>query len=116
MRMMRLCGVVASVVLLAGGAAGCRSGDASDGGKAAKPSHSAVKKPVAPRDALEDYVAAGAAGCETAPECQDQMTAKLAAGSKVRSAMKAKDPSLYAEPIGFVDETDLYGWRVACRW
>lgn len=61
---------------------------------------------MAPRDALEDYTAAGAAGCQTAPECQDLMTAKLAAAAKVRSAMTARDPALYAEPIGFVDEAE----------
>ncbi|MFE6157266.1 hypothetical protein [Streptomyces sp. NPDC057889] len=63
-------------------------------------------KLVAPRDALEEYTAAGAAGCETAPECQDQVTAQLKAAARVRAAMKAKDPALYAVPIGFVDEAE----------
>lgn len=34
------------------------------------------------------------------------MTRKLAAADKVKAAMRAKDPSLYAEPIGYVDEAD----------
>ena len=34
------------------------------------------------------------------------MTRKLAAAERVRAAMKAKDPSTYAEPIGFVDQAD----------
>lgn len=34
------------------------------------------------------------------------MTRKLAAAEQVRDAMKAKDPSLYAVPIGFVDQAD----------
>lgn len=41
------------------------------------------------------------------------MTRKLAAAGDVRAAMKAKDPALYAVPIGFVDEAgrqaDHYG-------
>lgn len=34
------------------------------------------------------------------------MTAKLAAAGKVPSAMKAKNPALYAVPIGSVDKAD----------
>ncbi|WP_329203956.1 hypothetical protein [Streptomyces sp. NBC_01435] len=65
------------------------------------------------QEALDAYSAAAAPGCETAPECQDLVTAKLAAAVDVRAAMKAKDPSKYGEPIGFVDlaekRADHYG-------
>ncbi|MFB7710160.1 hypothetical protein [Streptomyces sp. NPDC056105] len=106
MRRMRMVGSILLAVLVVGGAAGC-SGDDPGGGKDGEPSVSASKaKPVAPRDALEDYTAAGAAGCETAPECQDQVTAQLKAAARMRAAMKAKDPALYAVPIGFVDEAE----------
>ncbi|MFE4720626.1 hypothetical protein ACFRLW_30250 [Streptomyces sp. NPDC056728] len=105
MRRMRMVGSILLAVLVVGGAAGCSGDDPS--GKDGKPSVSATKpKLVAPRDALEEYTAAGAAGCETAPECQDQVTAQLKAAARVRAAMKAKDPALYAVPIGFVDEAE----------
>ncbi|MGW2844651.1 hypothetical protein [Streptomyces sp. NPDC001274] len=54
-------------------------------------------------EALDAYAAAAAPGCETADECQDLVSAKLAAAKDVRVAMKAKSAEGYREPIGFVD-------------
>lgn len=96
-------GVVAALVVLAG------CGEDEDGGKgAASPSVSAAPSAsvVAPRDALEEYQRAGYSGCTDAPSCQELMTAELAAAVKVREAMRAKNPSLYAVPIGLVDEAE----------
>ena len=61
---------------------------------------------MAPRAALEAYQAATASGCTDAADCQEFMTRKLAAAVQVRDAMQAKDPSLYAEPIGDVDRAE----------
>lgn len=68
---------------------------------------------VEPRDALAAYEQATASGCTNASDCQAFMTRKLAAAGKVRAAMQAKDPTLYAVPIGYVDaandQADHYG-------
>lgn len=54
-----------------------------------------------------------ASGCTTADDCQAFMTEKLAAAVDVRTAMQTKDPTLYAAPIGYVDQAeeqaDYYG-------
>ncbi|MYW43065.1 hypothetical protein [Streptomyces sp. SID161] len=100
---------VASVLVL--------SGCSDDGGVDTKPSASASasasKSVMDPRAALEAYQSATASGCTTADDCQEFMTRKLAAAAQVRDAMTAKDPSLYAEPIGFVnlaeEQADHYG-------
>lgn len=104
-------GVVAALVVLAG----CGGGDGGGEGKASSSrSVSASASPaVAPRDALAEYQRAGYAGCTDADSCQGLMTRKLAAAVRVRDAMKAKNPALYAVPIGLVDEAerraDQYG-------
>ena len=61
---------------------------------------------MSPRKALEAYEQATASGCTDADDCQEFMTRKLAAAVQVRDAMKAKDPGLYAEPIGFVNQAE----------
>ncbi|MGV9891723.1 hypothetical protein [Streptomyces sp. NPDC003395] len=98
-------GVAAALVVLSG----CGGGDDGGEGKAsALPSVSApVASPtVAPRDALEEYQRAGYSGCTDADSCQELMTRRLAAAVRVREAMQAKNPSLYAVPIGLVDEAE----------
>ncbi|QLJ06726.1 hypothetical protein HZZ00_37465 (plasmid) [Streptomyces sp. NEAU-sy36] len=91
----------AAVVVLAGCGGGSDKPDA-------KPSASTSKSApaVAPRDALETYEQETASGCTDADDCQAFMTRKLAAADKVREAMQVKDASLYAVPIGYVDEAD----------
>ncbi|MFH8939507.1 hypothetical protein [Streptomyces griseosporeus] len=100
-------GVVAAVMVLAG-CGGDSDGGRGEGKASASPRVSSVPSPsvVAPRDALEDYQQAGYSGCTDAPSCQELMKAELAAAVKVRDAMRAKDPSLYAVPIGLVDEAE----------
>src|SRR5690348_2725827 len=98
--------LVAAVVVL--------SGCSDDGGGGdAKPSASAAAPEVSPRAAFEAYQVATASGCTDADDCQDFMTRKLAAAEVVRNAMRAKDPTLYAEPIGYVsqaeEEADHFG-------
>lgn len=95
--------VVAAVVLLAG----CGGGSGKPDGKpSGSVSASTAAPAVAPRDALEAYQRETASGCTDADDCQEFMTRKLAAADRVREAMRAKDPSLYAVPIGYVDEAD----------
>ncbi|MEU1327238.1 hypothetical protein [Streptomyces microflavus] len=55
------------------------------------------------REALDLYHEAAAPGCETAEECQELVSAKLAAAGEVMAAMRAQDRELFAEPIGFVE-------------
>lgn len=96
--------VAAAVMVLS---AGCGSSGGKTGGPpSASVSASSSRPVVAPRDALEAYEEATASGCTDAADCQAFMTRKLAAADKVKAAMRAKDPSLYAEPIGYVDEAD----------
>lgn len=93
---------VAAVLVLSG----CSGGGDGGGGKgSASPSVSA-KPAVSPRDALEAYEQETASGCTDAADCQAFMERKLAAAEAVRAAMQAKDASLYAVPIGYVDEAD----------
>lgn len=65
------------------------------------------------QEALDAYTAASAPGCETAPECQDLMTAKLDAAAELADAMKAQDAAAFAEPIRLVnlaqERADHYG-------
>jgi hypothetical protein len=101
-------GVVAGVAAALVALAGC-GGDGGGGeGKASgSPSVAVSASPsVAPRDALAEYQRAGYAGCTDAPSCQELMTSRLAAAVRVRDAMQAKNPSLYAVPIGLVDEAE----------
>jgi hypothetical protein len=70
------------------------------------PSGSASKPVVLPRAAFEAYQKATATGCTDAADCQEFMTRKLAAAVQVRGAMQAKDPGVYAEPIGYVDQAE----------
>lgn len=104
--------VVAAVVVLAGCGGGSGKTDAKPSSSASV-SVSASVPAVAPRDALEAYEEETASGCTDAADCQEFMTRKLVAAVKVRVAMQAKDPGLYAVPIGFVDEAvrqaDHYG-------
>ncbi|MGW1409494.1 hypothetical protein [Streptomyces sp. NPDC002403] len=100
-------------MVLAFGVAGCGSDDDGSSGGDSKASTSASPSVMGVQEALDAYSAAAAPGCETAPECQDLVTAKLKAAVDVRAAMKAKDPAKYGEPIGFVDlaekRADHYG-------
>lgn len=107
---MKRMGIVGAVAVLLVLAAGCSDGDGKSGATASpSPSVSALGVD----EALDAYTAASAPGCQTAPECQDLMTAQLAAAVDVRTAMQATDKILYAEPIGFVnlaeDRADHYG-------
>ncbi|MCX4885877.1 hypothetical protein [Streptomyces sp. NBC_00847] len=107
----RVVSVVAAVVLIGLGAAGCGGGGddggsgQSGGGGKASPSVSRSSE-AAPRDALAAYQAATMSGCQGAADCQEFMTRKLAAAVQVRAAMHAKDPTAYAEPIGYVDQAE----------
>ena len=94
---------VAAVLVLSGCGDGGGGGDAKPSASA---SVSASQVVLSPRAALEAYQAATASGCTTADDCQEFMTRKLAAAVQVRAAMQAKDPSVYAEPIGYVDEAE----------
>ena len=76
------------------------------GGGRPSPSASPSVSAVSPRAAFEAYQAATVSGCTDANDCQAFMSRKLAAAERVRAAMKAKDPTLYAEPIRFVDLAD----------
>lgn len=107
--------VVAAVVVLAGcsgggGAGGEGKASAAPSAPAASPSPSPT---VAPRDALEAFQRSTYAGCTDTDSCQELMTRELAAAVEVREAMRAKNPDLYAVPIGHVDEAerqaDIYG-------
>ena len=95
---------VAAAVLLVAGCSGDSEGGAGEPG--ARPSASSAVPTVAPRDALEDYQRSTYSGCTDADSCQALMTQELAAAAKVREAMQAKNPSLYAVPIGLVDEAE----------
>ncbi len=105
--------VVVAVVVL--GLAGCSGG--GDGGNPGPsgPASPAVSRSaaMAPRTAFEAYQAATASGCTDAADCQEFMTRKLAAAVEVREAMQAKDPAVYAVPIGYVAaaerQADHYG-------
>jgi hypothetical protein len=95
----------------------------SDGKAAPATSASATSAPVeasssAPAaksvdEALAEYEQAIYSGCSTADDCQTLMTAQLAAAAEVKAAMQAKDPTLYAVPIGYVnlaeERADHYG-------
>lgn len=97
--------VVTAVIVLGGCGGGSDGGSGKDGGKpSASVSVSPTVASVAPRDALAEYEQETASGCTDATDCQEFMTRKLAAAVRVRDAMRAKDPSLYAVPIGYVDE------------
>lgn len=105
--------VVVVGVLVAGcssGGGGGKSGVSSTASVSAAASSAAV---VSPREALAAYQQVVAPGCTDASGCQAFMTRKLAAAARVRDAMKAADPTVYAEPIGYVDladaQADHYG-------
>lgn len=109
MRMMRVGGVAAGVVAAVVVLSGCGGSSGDSGGRAAgssAPASSSPSRVVAPRDALAEYQQQTASGCTDAADCQGFMERKLAAAGKVRAAMQVKDASLYAEPIGFVDEAE----------
>jgi len=102
MRMLRVVGLAAGLVLGAGLVVGCGSEEGSgSGADGAEPSASVAV--VGVEEALDAYREAAAPGCVTADECQDLVTAKLKAAVGVRSAMRAEDATKFAEPIGFVD-------------
>ncbi|MEU9014260.1 hypothetical protein AB0D12_31725 [Streptomyces sp. NPDC048479] len=102
-------GVVA-VVAIGVLAVGCSSGDSEPD---AKPKSSASASVMSVGEAMDAYTAASAPGCTTAPECQQLVTDQLAAAVQVRTAMQAKDPAAYAEPIRMVslaeERADHYG-------
>src|SRR3954465_922017 len=97
MRRMRGVGVAVYALAVAG-VAGCGGGGTAGAGASSPPAA------VAPRDALGAYERATASGGTDAADCQEFMTRKLAAAEKVRTAMKAKDASAYAVPIGYVGQ------------
>ncbi|MGW1468566.1 hypothetical protein ACWCPT_29995 [Streptomyces sp. NPDC002308] len=105
MRRTRGVGLAVAAAVLMLGAAGCGSnGDATGTGDGAGASPSvSADRVMGVREALDLYQEAAAPGCETADECQDLVTAKLAAAGDVMAAMRAQDPELFAEPIGFVE-------------
>ncbi|MEU6016982.1 hypothetical protein ABZ826_23905 [Streptomyces sp. NPDC047515] len=91
----------AVVVVLCAAVTGCGTDGGGSGGE--KPVASPSASVMGVDEALDAYTAAAAPGCETADECQDLVTAKLAAAKDMRAAMKAEGPAKYGEPIGFVD-------------
>lgn len=97
-------GVVVSVMAAVGVLSGCSDG--GGGGGEVSPSVSRSVSVVAPREALAAYEAATASGCTDAGDCQAFMTRKLKAAVQVRAAMRAKDPTAYAVPIGYVDQAE----------
>ncbi|MFE1451994.1 hypothetical protein [Streptomyces olivaceoviridis] len=97
--------LVAAVVVLSGCSDNGGGGDAKPSASAPVSASSSAPA-VSPRAAFEAYQVATASGCTDADDCQDFMTRKLAAAEVVRNAMQAKDPSLYAEPIGYVDQAE----------
>ncbi|MFF7795556.1 hypothetical protein [Streptomyces sp. NPDC007991] len=100
MRWGRAAGVLVAVVLVL---SGCSGGDAAGGGKPSAPASASSAAVVEPRAAFEAYQGVAASGCSDADDCQAFMTRKLAAAVKVRDAMRARDASVYAEPIGYVN-------------
>lgn len=108
MNRVRVWGTVVACAAVAVLVAGCSSGGGGgeDGKASASPSASASAAAVSPREAFEAYQAATMSGCTDAASCQEFMTRKLAAAVQVRDAMEAKDPQLYAEPIGFVGQAE----------
>lgn len=115
MRRMRGVGVVVAVTVLLSGVSACGGDTGGGGGKAGSASSSPASKApvVSPREALDAYGVATASGCTDAADCQAFMTRKLAAADVVKAAMVAKDPAVYAEPIGMVtlagERADHYG-------
>jgi hypothetical protein len=105
-----VCVVVVGVLV-----AGCSSGGGTAGGSSTASVSAAASSAavVSPREALAAYQQVVAPGCTDASGCQAFMTRKLAAAARVRDAMKAADPTVYAEPIGYVDladaQADHYG-------
>lgn len=109
---MRAVGIAVVLALAVGGVSACGGGDGGGGAGPSRTSSVSASSTgsaaavVEPRDALAAYEEATASGCTDAADCQAFMTRKLAAAGKVRAAMQAKDPSLYALPIGYVDAAD----------
>ncbi|MFK0288225.1 hypothetical protein ACIQVL_48310 [Streptomyces sp. NPDC090499] len=98
-------GLAAVAVLVLAGCSDSGSGSDDGAGKASA-SASSTAAAVSPQAALDAYEAATASGCTTADDCQEFMTRKLAAAVQVRDAMQVKDPTVYAEPIGDVNEAE----------
>ncbi|MCX5001003.1 hypothetical protein [Streptomyces longwoodensis] len=108
MRMLRRVGLIAVVAAAGVVLSACGGSDGGgEGGGSPAPSLSMSAEPVVgPRDALEDFQRAGYSGCSDGPSCQTLVTRELAAADGVRAAMQAKNPTLYAVPIGLVDEAN----------
>ena len=110
-------GLAAVVVLVTGcsddGGGGGAAGPGASGTPTAVATSSSAPAAMSVDDALAAYEQASFSGCTTADDCQTFMTAKLAAAADVKTAMQAKDPALYAEPIGYVtlaeERADHYG-------
>ncbi|MEU6054218.1 hypothetical protein ABZ829_27830 [Streptomyces xanthochromogenes] len=99
-----------AAVMLGLGAAACGGGGGDGKASSPEPSGSTVTvsastsaSPSGPavsvQDALANYNAASAAGCQTADDCHFLMVRRLAASEVLASSMKATDPAAYAEPI-----------------
>lgn len=110
---------IAAVVMLTAGCSDGGDGTPGPSGMTASASPTtAASTSAAPAgksvdEALAAYQQAIYAGCSTADACQAQMTAELAAAADLKAAMQAKDPTLYAVPIGYIDlaeeRADHYG-------
>jgi hypothetical protein len=92
-------------------AAGCGGG----GGDAKTPTStsaaaSTTSASTAPAMTVEqayaEYQGTMGPGCSTVEDCQALMESRLQAVHDLRAAMKAADPTRYAEPIGDVDRAD----------
>jgi hypothetical protein len=102
---MRRAGWVVAVLVAVGiGVAGCGSGgggggdDSKAGGTSSAAAPSATSTPMSVEDAYREYQGT-MGGCTTVEECQELMTARLAAVHDMAAAMRAEDSGRYAEPI-----------------
>ncbi|MFB7867344.1 hypothetical protein [Streptomyces sp. NPDC056069] len=111
MRHVRRVGAVVAGIAAVALVAGCSSD--SEDGAAPSSTVSASASAQSVDDALDPFKRAVNASCATADECQAKMTNALAAADELRTAMRAKDPQLYLEPIGLVnlseERADHYG-------
>lgn len=94
------------------GVAGCggSTGGGDDGAKrgpssSAPADPSATATPMSVEDAYREYQGT-MGGCTTADECQDLMTARLAAVHDMAAAMRAEDPGKYAVPLADADRAE----------
>lgn len=97
----------AGTVLVAAGCGSSGGGDAKATGTAGASTQPATTAPaMTVEQAYAEYQGTMGPGCTTAEECQVLVETRLQAAHDLRTAMQAKDPTKYAEPIGDVDRAD----------